>query len=58
MVTTYRNVSKEGTYSISVPLSKKARSLRHAKKKFKLAVKVSLAGGWGTASAKYTRTLR
>jgi hypothetical protein len=58
VVTAYKNVAKEGTYSVSVALSKKARSLRHAKKKVKLAVKVSLAGDWGTASAKYTRTLR
>jgi sugar lactone lactonase YvrE len=57
VVTTYRNLAKEGTYSISVPLSKKARSLQRAKKRFKVAVKVSLAGGWGTSSAKYSRTL-
>jgi hypothetical protein len=57
VVTTYRNITKEGTYSVSVPLSKKARSLLHAKKRFKVAVKVSLAGGWGTSSAKYSRTL-
>lgn len=57
VVRTYRNVTKEGTYSVSVRLSKKARSLQHAKKRFKLAVKVSLAGGWGTSSAKYSRTL-
>jgi hypothetical protein len=57
VVTTYRNVTKEGTFSVSVPLSKKARSLVRHKKKFKLAVKVSLAGGWGTSSFKYSRTL-
>ncbi|WP_445148329.1 hypothetical protein [Baekduia sp. Peel2402] len=57
VVRTYRNVTKEGTYSVSVRLSKKAQSMQRAKKKFKLAVKVSLAGGWGTASAKYSRTL-
>jgi DNA-binding beta-propeller fold protein YncE len=57
VVTTYRNVSKAGTYSVSVPLSRKARSLMRAHKKVKLSVKVSLAGGWGTASAKYSRTL-
>jgi hypothetical protein len=54
---TVRNVTKTGTYSISVPLSKKARSLRHAHKKFKVSVKVTLSGGWGSASAKYSRTL-
>jgi len=57
VVKTYKNITKEGTYSVSVRLSKRAQSLQHAKKKFKLAVKVSLAGGWGTASAKYSRTL-
>jgi hypothetical protein len=55
--TTVRNVSKAGTYSIVVPLSKTARTLRHAHKKFKVAVKVTLSGGWGSASAKYSRTL-
>jgi hypothetical protein len=53
---TVRNVSKAGTYSIVVPLSKKARSLRHDHRKFKVAVKVTLTGGWGSASAKYSRT--
>ncbi|MET0602408.1 MAG: hypothetical protein ABW167_10495 [Baekduia sp.] len=57
VATTYRNVSKEGTYSVSVPLRKKARSLVRAHKKIKVSVKVSLAGGWGTASAKYSRIL-
>jgi len=57
IIKAYKNVTKEGTYNLSVRLSKKARSLLHAKKKFKLAVKVSLAGGWGTSSAKYSRTL-
>ncbi|MET0602883.1 MAG: hypothetical protein ABW167_12920 [Baekduia sp.] len=57
VVTTYRNVAKEGTYSMSVPLSKRARSLLRTHRKVKVSVKVSLAGGWGTASAKYSRTL-
>jgi hypothetical protein len=57
VVTTYRNITKEGTYSVSVRLSKKAQSLLRAKKRFKLAVKVSLAGGWGTSSVKYSKTL-
>jgi hypothetical protein len=54
--TTVRNVSKAGTYSVVVPLSKKARALRHDHRKFKVAVKVTLTGGWGSASAKYSRT--
>jgi hypothetical protein len=57
VVTTYRNITKEGTYRVSVRLSKKARSLMHSKKRFKVAVRVSLAGGWGTSTAKYSRTL-
>jgi hypothetical protein len=55
--TTVRNVTKAGTYSIVVPLSKTARSLSRAHRKFKVSVKVSLSGGWGSASAKYSRTL-
>ena len=55
--TTVRNVAKAGSYSVSVPLSKKARSLRRAHKKLKVSLKVSLSGGWGSASSKYSRTL-
>jgi sugar lactone lactonase YvrE len=55
--TTVRDVTKSGTYSIVVPLSTKARALVHAHRKFKLSAKVSLSGGWGSASAKYSRTL-
>jgi hypothetical protein len=57
VVATVRDVAKAGTYSITVPLSKKARTLRRDHKKFKVSVKVSLSGGWGSASAKYSRTL-
>jgi hypothetical protein len=57
VTTTYRNVTKAGTCSITVPLSKKARALRRAHKKVKVSLRVSLAGGWGSASAKYSRTL-
>jgi hypothetical protein len=55
--TSVRNVTKAGTYTIVVPLSKKARSLRHAHRKVKVSVKVTLSGGWGSASAKYSRTI-
>jgi hypothetical protein len=55
--TAVRKVSKAGTYSIVVPLSKKARALRRDHRKFKVAVKVTLAGSWGSASAKYSLTL-
>jgi hypothetical protein len=57
VATTVRNVAKAGSYSVSVPLSKKARVLARAHKKFKVSLKVSLSGGWGSASAKYSRTL-
>jgi hypothetical protein len=57
VVTSYRNIAKAGTYSVSVRLSKKAIAMRRAHKKFKVSVKVSLSGGWGSASAKYSRTL-
>ncbi len=57
VTTTIRNVAKSGTYSVSVPLSKKARALRRAHKKFKVSLRVSLSGGWGSTSAKYSRTL-
>jgi hypothetical protein len=57
VATTVRNVAKAGSYSVSVPLSKKARALVRAHKKFKVSLKVSLSGGWGSASAKYSRTL-
>jgi sugar lactone lactonase YvrE len=55
--TTVRNVAKAGSYSVSVPLSKKARALARGHRKFKVSLKVSLSGGWGSASAKYSRTL-
>jgi sugar lactone lactonase YvrE len=55
--TTVRNVAGAGTYSVTAPLSKKARALARAHKKFKVSMKVSLSGGWGSASAKYSRTL-
>lgn len=57
VITTYRNVARSGTYSVSVPLSKKARSMRRAHEKFKLAIRLSLAGGWGTSVDKYSRTI-
>jgi sugar lactone lactonase YvrE len=57
VATTVRNVAKAGSYSVSVPLSRKARALVRAHKKFKVSLKVSLSGGWGSASAKYSRTL-
>jgi sugar lactone lactonase YvrE len=57
LATTVRNVAKAGSYSVSVPLGKKARALVRAHKKFKVSLKVSLSGGWGSASAKYSRTL-
>jgi hypothetical protein len=58
VATTVRNVSKAGTYSMVIPLSKKARSLKRAHRRFKVTAKVTLAGGWGTASTKINRTLR
>jgi sugar lactone lactonase YvrE len=57
VVTTVRNVAKAGSYSVSVRLGKKARGLVRAHKKLKVSLKVSLSGGWGSASAKYSRTL-
>jgi hypothetical protein len=55
--TTVRNVAGAGTYSVTVPLGKKARALVRVHKKVKVSLKVSLSGGWGSASAKYSRTL-
>jgi hypothetical protein len=55
--TTVRNVATAGSYSVSVPLSRKARALVRAHRKLKMSLKVSLSGGWGSASAKYSRTL-
>jgi DNA-binding beta-propeller fold protein YncE len=57
VATTVRNVAKAGSYSVIVPLSKKARALLRVQKKLKVSLKVSLSGGWGSASAKYSRTL-
>jgi len=57
VVTTVRNVAGSGSYSVSVPLSRRARALVRAQKKVKVSLKVSLSGGWGSASAKYSRTL-
>jgi sugar lactone lactonase YvrE len=57
VATTIRNVSKAGTYSVTARLSKKARAMQAAHRKFKVSLRLSLAGGWGTASAKYSRTL-
>ena len=57
VVKTVRNVSKAGTYSITAPLSRKARSMRAAQRRFKLSVKLTLTGGWGASSVKLSRTL-
>ncbi len=57
VATTVRNVAKAGTYVITVRLSRKAQAMRRAHQKLKVSVKVSLSGGWGSASAKYSRTL-
>lgn len=57
VATTVRNVPKAGTYSMTVPLSKKARALLRSHRKVKVSLKVSLSGGWGSDSAKYSRTL-
>jgi sugar lactone lactonase YvrE len=57
VATTVRNVAKAGSYSVTVPLGKKARALVRAHKKVRVSLKVSLSGGWGSASAKYSRTL-
>lgn len=57
VVKTYRNVAKAGTYSVTVPLTKRARALRAAHRKVKVAVKVTLTGFWGSSSIKYSRTL-
>jgi hypothetical protein len=56
-VKTFRNVAKAGTYSVTVPLTKRARALRAAHRKVKVAIKVTLAGPWGISSVKYSRTL-
>lgn len=57
VVKTVRNVAKAGTYSITVPLSRKARQMRAAHRRFKVSVKVTLTGGWGSSSVKLSRTL-
>ncbi|WP_445150275.1 hypothetical protein [Baekduia sp. Peel2402] len=57
VVKSVRNVAKAGTYSITVPLSRKARALKSAHRRFKVSVKVTLTGGWGSSSAKFSRTL-
>jgi len=57
VTTTVRNVAGAGSYSVSVPLSKKARALVRRHKRFKVSLKVGLSGGWGSASVKYSRTL-
>lgn len=58
VVTTIRNVSKAGTYTVVVRLSRKAQSMHRAHRSFKVTARVSLTGGWGAAStAKISRTL-
>ncbi|WP_445150619.1 hypothetical protein [Baekduia sp. Peel2402] len=57
VVKTVRNVAKTGSYSITVPLTQKARSLKSAHRKFKVSVKVTLTGDWGSSSAKFSRAL-
>jgi len=57
VVKTVRNVAKAGTYSISVPLTRKARLMHARHQKFKLSVKLTLTGDWGSSSAKFSRTL-
>jgi hypothetical protein len=58
VITTVRNVSKSGTFSMTISLSKTARSLMRQHRRFKLTAKVTFAGGWGTATSKINRTVR
>lgn len=54
--TTVRDVSKAGTFKLVVPLSRKARSLKHSHRMFTVTAKLAFAGGWGTASKKISHT--
>ncbi|WP_445151687.1 hypothetical protein [Baekduia sp. Peel2402] len=57
VVKSVRNVAKAGIYSMTVPLTRKARQLHAAHRRFKVSVKVTLTGDWGSSSAKFSRTL-
>jgi hypothetical protein len=54
---TIRNVSKAGTYTMTVRLSKSTRSLLRHHKRVKVSLRISLYGGWSSDSDKYSRTL-
>jgi hypothetical protein len=57
VATTVRRVSKAGTYSLVVPLNKKARQLRRANRRLRVAVKVTFSGGRRSSTLKFHRTL-
>jgi sugar lactone lactonase YvrE len=54
---TGRQLTKPGTYTISVPLTTSAQAKRGEGVKLKVALTVRLSGSWGAASAKYSKTL-
>lgn len=52
-----KGVSGPGAYTVTAPLTKKARKQLAAGKQVKVSLKVSLSGETGSASANYSRTL-
>jgi hypothetical protein len=57
VVKTVRNVSRLGTYTMTVKLSGRAQSLRRAHKRFKVSLRVTLYSGFGQATTRTSRTL-
>jgi hypothetical protein len=55
--TTIRKVTKPGTYTLSVPLTSRAKAMRRQHQKFTVVLKIHLSGGWGSTSAKFSKTL-
>lgn len=54
---TGRQLAKSGTYTIAAPLTASARAKKDEGEKLKVAFTVRLSGSWGSATAKYSKTL-
>jgi hypothetical protein len=57
VVTKQHKLVKAGTYTVSAPLTAKAKAMRRQGRKFTLALRLELSGSWGSSLAKYSKTV-
>lgn len=55
--TTKRQLTATRSYMVRVPLKRAARLKQRAGKRLTLILKLDFSGGWGSSSAKYTKTI-